>query len=147
MGYTIKVGNAVPSCTKEFFPRLEAMWKVEDAEHWLAPVPPGDEEDIGKANFRSPSYIAWRDFAETVGLTEFFYNPHRGVMTEHPGCVGITREDLVAVERALIRYRERATLPAGSLPGHDPHLARLEWLAFWMEWALGECETPAIQNW
>lgn len=133
MGYTIKIGNAVPVFSKAEFPRLVAQWKVEDAESKGAPCPPGDEAE-------------WQELIEQVGLWGMFYHPLNGLMANHPGCVGIEPTDAASVRAALIRYRKTATLPAGEGINHDYNLARLEWLDFWMHWAIATCETPAIEN-
>lgn len=145
MEYTIKIGNAVPVFSKDEFPRLVAQWKVEDAQSKDAPCPPGDEF-LEQANYRSPSYAAWQDLIEQVGLRNLFYHPLNGLMANHPGCVGIDPADAASVRAALIRYRKTATMPAGEGIDHDYDLARLEWLDFWMHWAIENCETPAIEN-
>lgn len=153
MGYTFTVGNAVPTSSKEDFPDLVASWEVDDVQLPGAPVFPGDDM-TGNSNSRSPSYSVWPDFCRAVGLHEFFYDSMGHLRAGHPGCVGITQEDADLVSRALESYRAASNLPPGfetdwdydGPPNYDYHLARLIWLEWWMQWAVKNCETPAIQN-
>ncbi len=163
MGYTIKIGNAVISGTKENFPELYASWNVQDVMLSEAPNFPNDVNN--NRNERWPSYSVWDDFCKKTGLYKFFYGKYKrvgdkeiefdGIFTEsgHPGCIGITNEHLEIVSDALLRYRKTSSL----LPGfetheyngeanYDYHLARLIWLEWWMRWSIKNCETPAIEN-
>lgn len=154
MGYTFKVGNAVPSFDKSDFPYLSAEWEVESATHTDAPAFPGDDM-TGKGNSRSPSYTVWADFCRATNLTHVFFDDRGHLLASHPGCIGITAHDLQMVTASLEAYRATATLPPGfesdwlyeGPPNFDYHLARLIWLEWWMRWAVENCETPAIQNW
>jgi hypothetical protein len=153
VGYTFTVGNAVPEFHKDDFPELWARWDVEYVAVDDAPSFVGDEA-TGKGNSRSPSYSAWSDFCRSTGLYEFFYDDRGNLHAGHPGCLGISKEDADFVTAALHRYRAKSTLPPGfesdhfhnGPPTRDYHLARLMWLEFWMQWAIKNCETPAIQN-
>lgn len=153
MGYTFTVGNAVPVHHKDDFPYLSARWEVEHAQLDAAPSFSGDEM-TGKSNMRSPSYSVWSDFCRATGLYELFYDECGHLHARHPGCIGITQEDADFVTAALARYRAKATLPPGfeqawdysGPPNYDYNFARLIWLEFWMQWAVKNCETPAIQN-
>jgi len=153
MGYDIRIGNAVPVHHKDDFPRLSARWEVEGATSAGAPVFEGDEM-TGNSNMRSPSYSAWSEFCEQTGLYPLFYDEDEGLLAQHPGCVGITQNDADAVTQALVHYRSTVTLPPGfekdwdheGPPNFDYHYARLIWLEYWMQWAVKNCETPAIQN-
>ena len=152
MGYNITVGNAIPKHSKDDFPYLYASWEVEGAALESAPTFQGDGM-TGNGNERSPSYSTWADFARTVGLYEFFYNERGHLHAGHPGCIGITQEDADLVTATLNRYKTQSTLPPGFHDWNhegpvtfDGHLARLIWLEFWMQWAVKNCETPAIQN-
>lgn len=153
MGYTFRVGNAVPFFSKSSFPELEAKWEVEGKFLPEAPFFPNDGSE--HTNDRSPSYSDWSDFCKLTGLYDFFYNSYGHLHAGHPGCIGIRQKDLDLVEKALERYQKIAT----KLPGfddddfddrqesqYDGNLARLMWLHWWMKWAIENCETPAIQN-
>ena len=81
------------------------------------------------------------------------------LLAHHPGYAPICRADLDFVKAA----RERREQSNGERPpgffdygaetdwkevdnGTDPVLARLVWLEFWLEWALGNCAIPIIEN-
>jgi hypothetical protein len=153
MGYDIKVGNAVPEHHKDDFPTLSARWVVEHKTLEEAPSFEGDEM-TGQSNMRSPSYGTWTDFCRATGLYDMFYEEYYGFLANHPGCRGITQHDADEVTAALVQYRAKAKLPPGfekdygysGPPNFDYNLARLIWLEFWMQWAVKNCETPAIQN-
>lgn len=148
MGYNIYIGNAVPQFNKSDFPYLSARWTVEPTEHPDAPDFSVDGCPTGNGNGRGPSYSVWTDFTKWAGLYEMFYNEDDGFLRPHPGCCGITVEQVQEVEAALHHKKNVATRPAGfSEDGSlDHNLARLMWLAFWMRWAVENCETPAIFN-
>lgn len=153
MGYTFKVGNAVPKFSKDDFPYLSAGWEVEPATSDDAPTFPGDEM-TGNGNSRHPSYSVWSDFCRSVGLYDLFYDERGNLHAGHPGCIGIDTEFAATVRAARLHYASKATLQPGfeaewgySGPANfDYHLARLLWLDWWVHWALENCETPAIEN-
>jgi hypothetical protein len=150
MGYTLKIGNAVPTFSKDDG-YLYAAWEVTNMSSTEAPVFPGDET-TGNTNSRSPSYTGWHDFSHATGLAELFYDKYEGLLNQHPGCFMLTEEHGETVRQAVAQYPR--TLPPGfddgDTPGfsgkYDPHLARLLWLDYWVQWALKHCETPAFQN-
>lgn len=111
MGYTIRIGNAVPEFFKDYN-ELWAAWRVAPASHDYAPQFVNDEM-TGNTNTRSPSYNAWHMFARAVGLEDFFFKDYDGLMSNHPGCKMITQQHLDEVQTALIKYTAQATLPPG----------------------------------
>lgn len=152
MGYTFTIGNATPAFNKDDFPYLSAKWAVEPVRHDTAPDLPNDV--AGNGNSRSPAYGVWKEFCQRAGIYDLFFDYRGRLLAGHPGCVGITQEDADKVTAALEKYRAQATLPAGfepdmfydGPPRYDHCLARLIWLEYWMQWAVKNCETPAIQN-
>lgn len=151
MGYTITIGNAKPEFSKNDG-ELWARWSVDGKTSDEAPTFPHDEM-TGNSNSRSPSYTGWADFCRAVGLYDMFLEKWEGLMSEHPGCKMLQPEHLLQVQAALTKWKRTATLPPGfegwrgeDAGKHDPMLARLLWLEFWMKWALENCETPAIEN-
>jgi len=153
MGYTFRIGNAVPEFSKDYFPYLEAKWCVKDTTMPNAPTFPNDEM-TGNSNSRSPSYSVWSDFCRKTGIYDLFYDEYGNLHASHPGCIGIDNEFADAITLALVKYRAKSTLPPGfesdySYKGpanYDYHLARLIWLDWWVRWAVENCETPAIEN-
>lgn len=153
MGYTIKIGNAVPFFTKEDG-ELYACWRVESTTHDDAPTFICDGM-TGNTNSRYPSYTVWGDFCRKTKLYDLFYEQYCGLFYKHPNCVMITEDDYNVIHKALEDYQKISTKPPGFARcwadnvddmEYDPYLARLIWLDFWMRWALDNCETPAIFN-
>lgn len=161
MGYTFKIGNAVPEFSKED-DILSARWRVEAATHEKAPTFPNDEM-TGNSNSRSPSYTAWHEFCKEAKIMDIFYDERGRLHAGHPGCVKLTSDMLRKVSNAKAEFERIVTKPAGfcGFPIHnketnnweypdegkyDSTLARLVWLEWWMSWALNNCETPAIEN-
>lgn len=151
MGYTFKIGNAKPVFSKDYG-ELRAAWEVEPATSDSAPTFPNDET-TGNGNSRSPSYSVWADFCRQVGIYDLFYDDRGSLRAGHPGCAMITADDLSVVKEARQYYEAKVTLPprfeGWDYEGpqrYDYHLARILWLEWWMDWALKNCETPAIEN-
>ena len=164
MGYTLTIGNAKVTSGIDYG-EMWARWEVEGATHPDAPVFPHDAM-TGNSNQRSPSYTAWRDLAGGTGLVKLFYggDGEDGLLANHPGCAPLTEAHHAEVLAALQRRQARATKPPGfggegtfshetrqwvphpDTGRYDANLARLLWLAWWMRWALDNCETPAFQN-
>lgn len=158
MSYSIYIGNAEQSCT------IEAAWKdaVQNQDVRLslpwdgvtvagmalrnAPQFPNDEM-TGQGNGRHPGYSQWSDFCDEAGLEELFFAKHTGLMSAHPGTFMLRREHHATVRRALDAWRAKHPTSTPGFGGeYDPILARLMWLDFWMDWALTNCERPAISN-
>lgn len=158
MGYNFTIGNAKPYHRKED-DELVSGWEVEAVEHPDAPTFPHDEM-TKNTSYRCPSYTAWHEFCYATGVAEVFYDKEREghLKAGHPGCQTITHHDLEVVRLARKRHEATATLPPGFAGldwntgkyidegKYDPLLARLIWLDWWMDWALKNCETPAIEN-
>lgn len=161
MGYTFKIGNAVPEFSKEDG-YLRAEWVVQPITHADAPTFPNDGM-TGNGNDRSTSYSVWADFCRATGIYGVFYDERGHLHAGHPGCVMLKRSDLERVKEAREAWQKTSTLPPGfegwpvynnetgetHTPDegkYDAYLARLLWLEWWMAWALDNCETPAIEN-
>ena len=161
MSYTFTIGNAVPKFEKDD-DYLYAAWEVEPTSNESAPSFPNDDM-TGHSNARSPSYSAWEGFCKETGIFDIFYDQRGNLLAGHQGCAMITEEDLSIVRSARALWESQST----KLPGfqgfpiydkaskayitpdegkYDHQLARLLWLEWWMDWALKNCETPAIQN-
>lgn len=140
MGYSITIGQAEPFHDSSDFPELYAKWKIRGEHHEEAPA---FGEPTDNTNQRWPSYTAWADFCEEVGLVDFFYeyNSFRG---GHPGAFQINQDDVDMVYNKLEAYRKRITdVTAESAQWN---LNRLIWLEYWMRWAVNNCSIPAIGN-
>ena len=137
MGYNIDIGNATlekaPTAQEaldEWDGQLIARFHVA---HVRLDNAPHDDSPTDYTNSRWPSYTAWHDFCHDIGLTDLFYNESEGLLRNHPGCFVLTAEHLAKI---------KAAEPAAN----HMQRGRWEWLVFWVEWALTNCETPAIYN-
>lgn len=148
MGYTIKIGNAVPYHDKEDG-ELHAKWVVEGVRHESAPAF-GEPTDY--TNARWPSYTAWANTLNDLGLYAAFLDRDAddAMMREHPGCVMLTPDHGSTIRSAVDTYRTKVQAEGKRAgfkgPDADATLARAEWLVYWVDWALANCETPAIEN-
>jgi hypothetical protein len=154
MSYDIYIGNAVLEEGED----LEVQYAVDAHIELSAPSFPYDALSR-QANSRHPGYCQWGDFCREVGLYDLFFGEESGLMRDHPGIKPLTTAHLEAVREALARHREQHpdTIPGfdwspvsgepdDGVRGRDGVLARLLWLEWWIEWALQNCEKPAIYN-
>ena len=145
MGYEILIGEwdtAAKAEEEGCAPRTVQALELADA-----PAFDGDEM-TGHTNRRQPSYGAWAEFCRATGLGGVFHGVN-GLFAEHPGTVRLTGRHARTIRNALRAYRAACpgaspTFLSGSATDH--HLARLEWLAWWVDWALANCKVPAIHN-
>jgi hypothetical protein len=146
MGYSIYIGEALPCDCKEpdCWYEKKGMMLVEAAESREAPDGGGP---IGHGNWRGPSYSAWPNFTTAVGLDDLFWDKRTGLMRSHPGTVPLKPEHLRAVQEARRKYKGTVH-PDCLYPGEvsAENKARLEWLEFWMNWALKNCKRPTFHN-
>ena len=167
MGYNIYIGNAQlesswPKNEDDDAPKAE--WEVVPVLMSEAPY----FSDSGRGNGRDPSYSAWADFCRDVGLYAWMLDRHEGKMGNHPGCAPLFPSDAEMLTKKLEEYRqqhpnEEATFcecsacdPFGHtrlIENNTPHntnasgtLVRLTWLTWWVNWAVKNCERPAIHN-
>lgn len=161
MSYSILIGNA----------ELHSEWGAPDEEpiaKWTVasmvhPEAPFTDDNTGHSNGRDPGYSQWASFLDATGLRSVFMNAGDGLMRAHPGCQKLNRSHLLAFKAADAAYRIRNPQAiAGACectqcswhPNadavHDPlldfNLCRLTWLIWWTEYALTNCERPAIYN-
>lgn len=161
MGYTLKIG--------EIFVRKELMDEddqktayfhtgVISEEHKNAPA---FGEPTDRQNSRWPSYTAWSNFCDFVGLEDLFYNKEYGILREHPGCVPLTQSHKEEIDKALENFKKKypKAIPSYSTnvknimleedptwPEENNFMVRLVWLKYWVDWALENCENPAFYN-
>lgn len=143
MGWTLKIGNAVPSSEHG-----EYHWRVEYAWHENAPAfGNGDASD--NINVRCPSYSAWTDFINEIGLYDLFKgNRDDALLPNYSGCVRITGDHLREIGAAYLarqRLAKEKGMTAGFGEGQDHTLARAEWLFYWTEWTYRFCENPGFE--
>lgn len=131
MGYTIQIGELKIEHVAE---AGEMLWLRGDAEPAHHPDAPADGSPTDHTNARWPSYTGWAEFAEDAGLAEYFFARGSGVMSEHPGCYVLGPDDL-------------ARLEAVDMERLQPYnRGRMEWLKWWVRWALANCKVPVLAN-
>lgn len=139
MSYSIWIGQAVVKRGDEG----QFYVSVEERKDDRAPRFDNDEM-TGRTNGRHPSYGGWDEFTRVTGLHDLFFDKENGLMREHPGVFSLKTSHLNAVKRAYRGWEPSGD--SGFGPEQDPILARLQWLDFWMVWALNDCVLPAIGN-
>lgn len=142
MGYNIHIGNAVLTSDDQ----NEYYVVIPVVELSNAPIFDGDGSPR-QSNVRWPSYGGWADFVDSAHLRGLFFDEENGLMRDHPGVFKLTTDHLRQVKEAMANWQ--TTHPgavAGFEDGQDRILARLRWLEFWLQWAIDNCEMPAIKN-
>lgn len=170
MGYTITIGQAEPS--EPFYPDGDGEteqygFTVASREFPDAPAAPGDVNP--RCNYRWPSYSVWANFAREVGLHALFLGDDDsrsgGLLRPHPGVAVLRPHHAATIHAALDSYRSKhpeavarfdvyppGTSPIDEMTGLSQHpdcdyaLARLEWVSWWVDWALANCSRPAMAN-
>jgi len=156
MGYNLYIGEFEPEIYEEERSARGAV-RIEDPEEVGGVLNSSDRYD----NQCWPSYIVWHDFCEEVGLLPEFYGGKRagsrgkevpyfdapsqgeteGLLYRHPGAAPLTRDHLHSFVEAKLRYEKRPE------DEQDEYvLRRLNWLCWWTEWALRNCEYPTFAN-
>lgn len=159
MGYSIYIGNAV---LEEYdLDDTDGVYSPHYVVHGMthpdAPEFPNDSM-TGKSNSRHPSYTGWSEFVNQFGIRDLFGGNERSCFHAHPGCMRITENDLQIVRNRIAEWKLTHNKPPGFDPGLFPDekegevgqfdyiLARALWLEWWMDYALKNCERPAIYN-
>lgn len=142
MGYVIKIGELQISVCTTSKDTVECDVDVVPVRLDHAPAF-GEPTDF--TNSRWPSYTAWNKFVRDMGLTDLFWNKEHGLMRSPGNCGSelLTNEHREEISRFYDSYRSlRPKVEPGFGIGQDSNLARLEWLRFWVAWALDNCEHP-----
>lgn len=151
MGYTLTIGEFEVDINKD--DRYASCGaKIHSAEG--APL---NSSDLYTSECW-PSYGAWKSFAEGEGLLDVFFantlshpvswvdgdgQHHDGLILQHPGAAALTEAHLKRFKAARENYTPK---PENFADGVDYVLRRLDWLVFWTEWALKNCEYPTFAN-
>lgn len=150
MGYTLKIGQASIDFDQD---GLESSIRII-AESVKLENAPAFGEPTDFTNSRWPSYSGWHTAMTALGLEDFCFGEH-GVMREHPGCYPLTKEHKALVDDAKEKfYKKYPKCVAGFSPIEDDpnwtventYAVRLEWLVFWIDWALENCKIPVFYN-
>ncbi|HDR9081275.1 TPA: hypothetical protein QDA98_003885 [Burkholderia vietnamiensis] len=137
MGYNFTIGNAEAG---------ELM--CEEGEYTVPLTVPGLEHDDAPrddsptfgTNQRWPSYSGWNEFCRLTGLHAMFYDEDVGLIRRHPGVFELTPDHIAEIRAA------HAKLKNGDPEVYAEQRGRMEWLEYWTQWALRNCERPAFKN-
>lgn len=157
MGYTLKIGELKVSINGEGIDSYISN-DVELVEHENDPA---FREPTDYQNIRWPSYTAWADSMRFIGLYDFMFNKDNGILREHPGCFPLTKEHKEIIDKAHYDfYKKYPNCKAGyspltkeneffedeNWPKENNYAVRLEWLKYWVDWALANCKMPVFYN-
>jgi hypothetical protein len=89
------------------------------------------------------------------------YDKENGLIRNHPGCVPLTKEHKEIIDKTYKEFYEKyPNCKAGYSPKMDEakgiydnkwpkensYAVRLEWLKYWIDWALENCKNPVFYN-
>lgn len=164
MGYNIYIGNAIIEYNTDTESTIDVSIErveIDDAPEF------GFGDISSKSNGRFPTYTAMSQFAETVGLYDLFLNKDLGFLYPHLGVKAISKDDLFQIQQAKKNWETTHPNCKNKLPykskqpvdieefscamneaakKYDWFYARLVWFEFWFDWALKNCQYPAIGN-
>ena len=136
MGYHISIGEL----------EYDAKEAAEGASGWfIATIKDAAAPQVlgvpylDKSNDRSPSSTAWHLFSLEAEVADFFYEPSGRLKCDSPGFFEISSETVEYFRAAHDRYKK-----TGTGEGYEHNVNRLEWLAFWTDYALKRCKRPAM---
>lgn len=156
MGYNLYIGEAVLNYDNDSdYPSVYIDVKLE--QHDNAPAF-GEPSDY--TNSRYPSYTVWSDFCKFVGLYDLFYDEDYGLCRPHPGETPLTTKHKEAIDKAYSDFKNKYPNSVATYgekqenwydsdennPEENGYLCRLEWLKYWIDWALENCEKPIFKN-
>ena len=156
MGYSLTIGE------------LKVVFNTSDglestlyltAESKSLPEAPAFGEPTDNSNSRWPSYSSWHDAMDFVGLEDLMYHDDFGLLRKHPGCFPLVQEHKDIIDKAHKEFYEKypnakaGFSPKSTIFEEDPDwpkencwAVRLEWLKFWVDWALANCKQPVFAN-
>lgn len=148
MGYKLTIGELKTSINEDGL--YSSIYNY--AEDMKLDNAPAFNEPTDYTNSRLPSYTSWSNFCEFTELYDLFYNSHYGILRDHSGCVPLTKEHKKIIDKAYENFYKKC-IPGFSKddcdtnwPPEREHAARLEWLKFWVDWALENCKQPVFYN-
>lgn len=141
MGYLIKIGEYNTAIEDgEEHPCIPDV-ALPDAPYYAV------DYITGRTNVRQPSYTGRYNFCKEVHLENLFYRQPGGLFKPHPGIASVTCDHLTIIQNALDQYRRiypNHHQEDGTGVGYN--IIRLEWLVWWMSWAIQNCQRPVISN-
>ncbi len=149
MGYNLIIGEAIiEKYPEDEFGDGYVEITVEGARQDDAPA---FDDPTDYTNERWPSYTAWHEFAEAVGIEDILFDTdsNGSIRGGHPGHFLITdkfkSEIDSAVDRHMMKYPDAVPTYDSERP-QDYQLPRLLWIQYWTDWALENCTNPIFKN-
>ena len=137
MGYIIVIGNAVQ---KEEEGGIRV--RVERVSHPCVSLM-RHEPNYNQGNRWEPTYVGFLYFCVKTGLKSiFFLDGANRIRGGYPGAMSVTPEILASVEKAKVDWLSKVSDRQVDM---FPTIERLEWLIYWMHWALENTKTPTIE--
>lgn len=151
MGMSITIGNAQPVTQRDGERVFE--WTIDDVT--VATAPTWEDQDPARfqANWMCNGYGEWEAFVVAVGLLDLLTQNglKRGVQgdlcsPDQLTPVPLLPRHVATIQQAVARWRRKHPDAVGryGTTQVDGWTARLEWLLWWSEWALANCEHPAV---
>lgn len=149
MGFSLRIGE------------LEITDEGKDARSERRDDAPAFGEPTDYTNNRWPSYTSWNNAMRFVGLEDLMRNKKTGLLRNHPGCVELTQEHKKIIDQAYADfYKKYPNCKPGyskrqldddqdddaNFPEENNWAVRLEWLKYWVDWALENCKQPVFYN-
>ena len=157
MGYTLKIGELKTEVYD--YEEDDAPYFYHTVETQRNEDAPAFNEPTDHTNERWPSYTAWANAMRALGLYDFMFNEESGLIRNHPDCVPLTKKHKEIIDKAYKEFYEKypeckaGYSPNSTLTYNDPawpeinsYAVRLEWLKYWVDWALENCKIPAFYN-
>jgi len=152
MGYTLTIGEAnIESYVED---GLEAYCRITAAGVRMDDAPAfGEPTDY--TNERWPSYTSWYEFCKYAKILHAMYymvedGSSGNIRGGHPGAFPINKEFKEAIDTAYNRLKMQAKTLDPDADIFDTELggawARIQWLKYWTDWALENCEHPVLTN-
>lgn len=149
MGYSISIGQLEVNINED---GLDSYISLDVASRALSGAP-AYGEPTDHMNSRWPSYTSWSDSMNFLGLQDFMFDQDTGLMREHPGTFPLTPDHKSILDEAYTDfYLKYPNAKAGyndedeNWPEENGYACRLEWLKFWIDWALANCDKPVFHN-
>lgn len=128
MGFDLEIGEFKPYTEDDI-----TIYTVVDVKLSEAPAY-GHPMDF--TNRLLPSETGWFEFAKAAGLTVLFNWIDGQIINRsaYGSFVDLTQEHKAVIDAAYENINKL----------HPDHHGRLEWLKFWVDWALTNCERPVF---
>lgn len=151
MGYSISIGELKISKEDGYTFRTAETVRLDNA--------PAYGEPTDYTNERWPSYSSWGNAMDFLDLNNLMFNDRTGLMRKHPATYRLTKKHKAAIDKAYVKfYQKYPNAKAGfspkatmfqldkDWPEENNWAVRLEWLKFWVDWALENCKNPVFSN-